>query len=180
MSMSDLAFHFVCTLDEAKGIVDSHKKYWISDCNCREHRGPCKRSRTDVCLQFAAHTPADGPSKHVAAREEVDAIFEEAKDKHLVPRPFRDKGGKGIDGICFCCDDCCGYFLGLHEPCDKGKLIEQTDAGACIDCGVCTDVCHFGARALVEALKVDRDKCYGCGVCVDVCAMTAITMVPRE
>ncbi|HTX43798.1 MAG TPA: 4Fe-4S binding protein [Methanocella sp.] len=185
MSMGDLALHFVCTLDEAKSIVDGHKKYWVSDCNCREHRGPCKRSRADVCLQFAARTIADNPSKHAATREEVDGIFEEAREKHLVPRPFRSKSRKGIDalaigGICFCCDDCCGYFLGLHEPCDKGKLIERTDPALCIDCGICADVCRFGARAAGEPLKVDREKCYGCGVCVDACAMKAITMVTRN
>ncbi len=173
------AFHFVCTLDEAAAIVRRHKKFWVSNCNCREHRGPCKRSRHDVCLQFASHTAADGSGKHVADREEVDAILEEAKEKHLVPRPFRNEKGH-LDGICFCCDDCCGYFLGLHEPCDQGKMIESTDTAVCIDCGICAGVCHFGARdASGEVLKIDPDKCYGCGVCVDVCAMKAITMVPR-
>jgi ferredoxin len=181
MSMDDLAFHFVCTLDEAKSMVDKRKKFWVSNCNCREHRGPCKRSRMDVCLQFAADTAADGPSKHAATSDEVYAIFEEAREKHLVPRPFRnEKNKKKVDGICFCCDDCCGYFLGLHGPCDKGELIEQTDMGVCIDCGVCAGVCSFGARMVEEALKVDREKCYGCGVCVDACAMKAITMVPRK
>lgn len=179
MSTGDLHLHFVCTLDEARIIAGNHKKYWVSNCNCREHRGPCKRSRMDVCLQFAIHTAADGSGKHAVTKDEVNAIFAEAKEKHLVSRPFRNKGRKGIDGICFCCDDCCGYFRGLHEPCDKGEFIEQTDADACIDCGVCAGVCHFGARVAEEPLKVDREKCYGCGLCVDVCAMKAITMVPR-
>ncbi|WP_048189666.1 ATP-binding protein [Methanocella conradii] len=67
----------------------------------------------------------------------------------------------------------------LQGSCDKGSLIEQTDMDACIDCGVCAEVCHFGARMVDEALKVDRDKCYGCGLCADACAMKAITMVPR-
>jgi Pyruvate/2-oxoacid:ferredoxin oxidoreductase delta subunit len=112
----------------------------------------------------------------------VDAILEEAREKHLVPRPFRnEKNKKKLDGICFCCDDCCGYFLGLHEPCDKGALIEMTDTAACIDCGICAGACYFKARdASGEVLSVDREKCYGCGVCVDVCAMKAITMVPRQ
>ncbi len=176
----DPALHFVCTLEEAKSLIDRHKKYWVSKCNCREHRGPCKRSRADVCLQFADHTVADGPGKRTISKEEAYAIIGEAKEKHLVPRPFRTGDRSGIDGICFCCDDCCGYFLGLHEPCDKGMFIERTDTAACIDCGVCAGVCYFGARdAKGEVLKVDREKCYGCGVCLDACAMKAITMVPR-
>jgi ferredoxin len=175
------AFHFVCTLDEAKAIVGLHKKYWVSNCNCREHRGPCKRSRMDVCLQFYARTAADGSGKRAATKDEVYALLEEAKEKRLVTRPFRDEKKKEkIDGICFCCDDCCGYFSGLHEPCDKGKLIELTDRDACIDCGVCAGVCHFGARdADGETLNIDREKCYGCGICVDACAMKCISMVPR-
>jgi ferredoxin len=69
----------------------------------------------------------------------------------------------------------------LHEPCDKGALIEMTDTAACIDCGICAGACYFKARdASGEVLRVDREKCYGCGVCVDVCAMKAITMVPRQ
>lgn len=173
------AFHYVCTLDEAEALVGRHKKFWVSNCNCREHRGPCTRSRANVCLQFAAHTAVESPSKHVAARGEADAILKEAKEKHLVPRPFRNEKGR-LDGICFCCDDCCGYFLGLHGPCDKGKMIESTDTAICIDCGICAGVCYFGARdASGDVLKVDKEKCYGCGVCVDACAMKAITMVPR-
>ena len=174
------AFHYVCTLDEAVGLIDKHHKYWVSDCNCRVHRGPCKRSRADVCLQFAEKTAIESPTRHVAARDEVDAIVKEAREKHLVPRPFRNENGR-LDGICFCCDDCCGYFLGLHEPCDKGAFIELTDPAVCIDCGVCAGVCYFHARdASGPALKVDREKCYGCGVCLDACAMKAITMVCRD
>lgn len=157
--------HFVYTLDEARSIVDQHEKYWTSNCNCREHRGPCNRSRMDVCLQFYPVTIADGSNKRAATKEEIYAILEETREKRLVPRHFRnEKDMDRVDGVCFCCDDCCGYFLGLQ---------------ACIDCGVCADVRHFGARMAGEALKVDRDKLYGCGLCVDACAMKAITMVPR-
>ncbi|WP_143767139.1 hypothetical protein [Methanocella conradii] len=113
MSASNFNMHFVCTLDEARSIVDQHEKYWISNCNCREHRGPCNRSRMDVCLQFYPVTVADGSNKRAATKDEVYAILKEAREKHLVPRPFRnEKDRDRVDGICFCCDDCCGYFLG--------------------------------------------------------------------
>lgn len=169
-------------MDEAGKIIDEHDRYWVCDCACREHRGPCKRSRADVCLQFASKTAADGPHKKKASRATVDRILEEAREKHLVPRPFRNNDDRSrTDGICFCCDDCCGYFLGLHEPCDKGAMIESTDAGACSECGVCAEVCHFGARAInnKQQLAVDREKCYGCGLCVDVCPTGCVIMVLR-
>lgn len=183
MSDKMYAQHFVCTLDEARKLVDERKHFWVSNCNCREHRGPCKRSRMNVCLQFAKNTAADGSHKKKASRATVDKIFEEAKEKHLVPRPFRnDQDQSKIDGICFCCDDCCGYFLGLHEPCDKGDLIESTNTGLCENCGACVRVCHFGARAIDSEgqLAMDREKCFGCGLCVDVCPMDCIKMVERE
>ena len=181
MGDNDLELHFVCTLDEARKIIDEQDRCWVSNCACREHRGPCKRSRMDVCLQFAAKTAADGSHKKKASKATADRILEEAAEKHLVPRPFRSEDRSKTEGICFCCDDCCGYFLGLHEPCNKGDMIEVTDTGACSECGVCAEVCHFGARTIgkKQQLVVDRDKCYGCGLCADVCPTGCITMVLR-
>ncbi|HEY3421643.1 MAG TPA: 4Fe-4S binding protein [Methanocellaceae archaeon] len=183
MSDNGLEFHYVCTLEEARKIVDEHDHYWVCDCACREHRGPCKRSRMDVCLQFASKTAADGSNKNKASRTTVDRILDEAKEKHLVPRPFRNNDDQSkTDGICFCCDDCCGYFLGLHEPCDKGAMIESTNTSLCNGCGVCAEVCHFGSRTMGDngQLVVDTERCYGCGLCVDVCPTDSIIMVNRS
>ncbi len=184
MAMSadnDYNQHFVCTPDEAKDIVGRHKKFWIAKCGCRKRSGKCKRSGMEVCLQLASRT-AVGSNFKVITKDEANALIEEAKEKHLVPRPFRnDKNKNKIDGICFCCDDCCSYFQGDDMECDKGTLIESTDKDVCIDCGVCTGLCYFGARNIEgEMLKIDDDKCYGCGICVDVCPMKSITMVPRN
>lgn len=140
-------------------------------------------SRADVCLQFAEHTAADGSNKREVSREVVDEIFREAGDKHLVPRPFRNEEDDSlIDGICFCCNDCCGYFYrGRQEKCDKGPSIEVTDLEKCTECGLCVDVCYFEARALDrDGLLVDKDKCYGCGLCVDVCPERCIRMIKRR
>jgi Pyruvate/2-oxoacid:ferredoxin oxidoreductase delta subunit len=137
----------------------------------------------DVCLQFASKTAADGSNKNKASRTTVDRILDEAKEKHLVPRPFRNNDDQSkTDGICFCCDDCCGYFLGLHEPCDKGAMIESTNTSLCNGCGVCAEVCHFGSRTMGDngQLVVDTERCYGCGLCVDVCPTDSIIMVNRS
>ena len=174
--------HFVCTPDEARNIVGKHKKFWIANCNCRERSGNCKRSRIEVCLQLASHTVVGSDKSNFKAitKDDALALIEEAQGDHLVPRPFRNDSAKDkLDGICFCCDDCCSYFKGEDMACDKGKLIESTDKSVCIDCGVCVDVCYFGARVIGEGLKIEGEKCYGCGLCADVCAMRAISMVPR-
>ena len=174
--------HYVCTRREAAEIIGSYDRFWVSNCGCREGRGSnCARSRIDVCLQFQGTTAASGSGMREISRADVDAILAEAEDNGLVTRPFRGVEDRSVtEGICFCCDDCCGYFLDRDERCDKGAMIESTDAETCNDCGACIDACYFGARSLDGTrLVVDRDECHGCGLCVDACELDSIHMVAR-
>ena len=96
----------------------------------------------------------------------MDAILKEAEEKHLVTRPFRNDSRTDVDGSCFCCDDCCGYFSDPNETCDKGAMIEKTRIEDCSDCGACAEVCHFRARKMADGkLVIDHEQCYGCGLC---------------
>ena len=137
------AFHFVCTREEADRLSRDYDRFWASNCGCREGLGAkCKRSRMDVCLLFSDDFPPTGSGKREIGRDGVEAIFREAREKHLVTRPFRnDKDPAKVDGICFCCDDCCGYFQNPGERCDKGACVETTDADRCSDCGLCVEAC---------------------------------------
>jgi Fe-S-cluster-containing hydrogenase component 2 len=183
MSNDEQPLHYVCTRERAREIVDSRDKFWVSSCGCRVSRGKCERSRVDVCLEFLPQTAAEGAGRREASRADVEAILREAEEKHLVTRPFRDMATKSeTEGICFCCDDCCGYFI---DPggyaCDKGEKIEKTDMAKCTHCGLCADVCYFGARKMVGGeLILHRDACYGCGLCVDVCPEDCIELVSRS
>jgi ferredoxin len=182
MNEDAVALHYVCTRDRARDIIDAHTRFWVSNCGCRELRGTCERSRIDVCLQFRETTAASPSGLREITKAEAEKILDEARDKHLVSRPFRNEVESAeTDGICFCCDDCCGYFI---DPggytCDKGAMIEDTDMDTCTHCGECVGVCHFGARKVrTGSLVVDRSKCYGCGLCVDVCPEACIKMAPR-
>ena len=93
---------------------------------------------------------------------EVKKILDETKEKHLVTRSFRDEEDmRNIGGICFCCDDCCEYFLDPEEKCDKGVYIEDTDFDDCTDCGECVEVCYFDARRMIDdRLATEQEKCY--------------------
>ena len=183
MNQGNVPLHYVCTRDQARRLVQSHDRFWVSNCGCRESRGKCSRSRIDVCLQFYEFTAAGLSGLHEVSRAEVEDILREAEDKHLVSRPFRDEKTKKVnEGICFCCDDCCGYFTDPGEyTCDKGDLIERTDMETCTHCGQCEEVCYFGARRMRDGtLVVNRDKCYGCALCVDVCPEHCIGVEPRR
>jgi ferredoxin len=183
MNKEDLAFHYVCTREEAEKIVEQHDRFWVMNCGCREERGGCDRSRIDLCLMFRGDIPGSGGSnRKEIPRDDVERIFREAKDKHLVTRPFRNEENMTqTDGICFCCDDCCVHFLEPGEySCDKGDLIEKTENDKCPSCGECTQVCYFGARKLDdEKLQIDRHICYGCGLCAAVCPEDCVQMVRR-
>ena len=179
MDKIDVAMHYVCTHEKAQDLIKARDRFWVSNCGCRESRKECARSRMDICLMFNPDDPGSGTGKKEVTLPDVMAILQEARDKHLVARPYRDQSRTDTDGICFCCDDCCGYFLDPGERCDKGELVSETDFDLCNHCGECVDVCYFKARKMNEdRLLVEKDLCYGCGLCLAVCPEDCIQMVP--
>lgn len=182
MSTDDFNMHFVCTLEEARALVNGHRRFWVSNCGCRENRGYCARSRIDVCMMFSGECESSGSQMKEISFAEAVNILNEAKEKKLVARPFRNTAIRTqIDGICFCCDDCCGYFLDKSEKCDPGAYIEITRFEDCTHCGVCTEVCYFGARKMSKGeMFVVRENCYGCGLCAGICPEECIELLPRQ
>ena len=49
------------------------------------------------------------------------------------------------------------------------------DKEKCTECGLCQELCHFGA---IEDYLVDKISCEGCGLCSQVCPVDAVTMQP--
>jgi Na+-translocating ferredoxin:NAD+ oxidoreductase subunit B len=176
------AVHYVCTHEEARKICFSHKQFWVSNCGCREGKGSCDKTRLDVCLIFRGDIGSSGSGLKEITLTDMISLLDLAEEQGLVTRPYRNDQDKSItDGICFCCDDCCGYFLEPeHEICDKGDFVEQTDLKSCNYCGDCVPVCHFGARKMInDELIINREKCYGCGLCIDTCIGKSIELTPR-
>lgn len=179
MSTTDSAMHYVCTSEKALELVKKQRFFRVSNCGCRESKGNCGRSREDVCLIFNSEDPGSGSGLRDIGLKEVMDLLAEARENHLVARPFRNQSRDGTDGICFCCDCCCGYFLNPEEVCDKGEMISETEFERCTHCGLCEDICFFKARTVADGLKVDLEKCYGCGNCLAVCPEDCIRMVGR-
>jgi Pyruvate/2-oxoacid:ferredoxin oxidoreductase delta subunit len=181
MAQDELHMHYVCTHTEAENLIKTNDRFWVSNCGCREGKGNCARSRIDVCMIFKGDAGASGSGLKEITLAGAGAIMIEAKTKNLVTRPFRNMKNKSeTEGICFCCDDCCGYFLNEDEVCDKGRFIESTDKDNCTLCGDCLEVCHFKARDITDSeMLVNRDNCYGCGLCAKVCPEKCVEMVAR-
>ena len=87
-------------------------------------------------------------NKKEALLVEALNLLDIARSSHLVARPYRNETRTDADGICFCCDDCCDYFLNPEEVCDKGDQIAVTDYTLCNGCGDCVEVCYFKARTM--------------------------------
>jgi ferredoxin len=54
----------------------------------------------------------------------------------------------------------------------KKKMI--VNAGACMACGYCEDVCPTGAIRVVDVAHIDQSLCIACGCCAGRCPMGAI------
>ena len=181
MNQTDLAMHYVCMQERTRELFKTQDRFWVSNCGCRESRKKCARSRVDVYLIFNPDDSGSGTGKKEVPLADVMGILQEARDKHLFERPYRNQARTDTDGICFCCDDCCGYFLDPSERCDKGELMAETNFDLCSHCGECMAVCYFKARKMNEnALMVETNLCYGCGLCIAACPDDSIQMVYRS
>ncbi len=63
-------------------------------------------------------------------------------------------------------------FARTHSRRSMGE--KYIDVDACTECGVCRDLCPYGAIKLDPKPVFDRAKCYGCWACYNHCPTQAI------
>ena len=57
---------------------------------------------------------------------------------------------------------------------EQAKQKMHVNAGACMACGYCEDVCPTGAIRVIDVAHIDEAVCIGCGCCAGRCPMGAI------
>jgi MinD superfamily P-loop ATPase len=68
----------------------------------------------------------------------------------------------------------------ISETITAVSLVPQVNAGLCIHCGACSNICQFHAIASLPKLTlVFPELCHSCGGCMRVCPEKAISEVAR-
>ncbi len=158
----------------------------VLDCPCRSSRlKPCLP--IDVCLvvgePFASFVAEHHPnrSRWITPKEAVEILRAEDERGHVHHAFFKDAMLGRFYAICNCCSCCCGAIQahrnGIPMLASSG-YVSCVDNDICLGCGLCNEVCQFGALSMSDGIAVvDGDICMGCGVCVSKCPNGALSLV---
>ncbi|NYT16255.1 MAG: hypothetical protein GKC02_09910 [Methanomassiliicoccales archaeon] len=183
------AERLVLNLENAKQILSKANKISVKDCVCRVKFGHCD-APVNVCIHMdkvAERLIAKGNAREITLSEALD-ILELTHKIGLVHNAMTiaevyEPGV--INGICSCCSCCCSQLsallrFGLTPHLLKPLMIQVTNVSDCIECGICAERCHFGARRMINgSLSFNPGLCFGCGLCVSTCPTNAITLVDK-
>ena len=157
----------------------------VLECPCRASRAnPCQP--LDVCLivgePFASFVIAHHPRRvrWISPEEAVDILRAEADRGHVSHAFFKDAMLDRFYAICNCCSCCCGAMQahqhGTPMLAPSGYVC-TVDVNLCTACGVCADICPFGAISVDgDAASLRDGACMGCGVCVRACPQEALSL----
>lgn len=171
-------------------IISRSKLFGIGECYCRTKHQNCDNP-THTCILLS---PPQGKSLHDidyrnitfknVSKQEVINVLDECDERGLVHQLIYFPSPNYFYVICNCCECCCeslANFKRYGSPgIVKSDFIEITDESKCVNCGICVEACHFGARIMnCEKLIIDRSKCFGCGLCIRKCPECAIQLIKK-
>lgn len=114
--------------------------------------------------------------------DEASEIMKKMAEDESVVHTVSALGVPYIGMICNCDMDVCRPYihrmrLGISEPFHKGHYVTVVNEQKCVGCGICEEVCAFGAimvDPVSNVARVNSDECYGCGVCSKRCPEHAL------
>ena len=163
-------------------ILRNSRSFGLAKCLCRTTHKRCDNP-LEVCFytnDVADTMVAQGKARQVSFQEAQDTL-KLANEYGLVHLTIYNPE-QHVYALCSCCECCCHDIefmkkLGRPDLVAHADYVAVVDTDACVDCGVCTERCVFGARSGESgAVVFDQDKCYGCGLCVSTCASQATKM----
>jgi UDP-glucose 4-epimerase len=182
-------------LDVIRPLIEkSAHRASLNGCVCRE-AFDCKTFAHEIGCLFLGRAFKDPIKTGMISLTVEEALnrAEEAVRLGLVPTIIWERENQTLFGapmnsglaICFCCDCCCDYRMGLRlgNKAFKKKVFRPEGVSvvvseACELCGDCAEpeVCSAGAITLgVTSSMIDLEKCVGCGHCILICPNRAIT-----
>lgn len=58
----------------------------------------------------------------------------------------------------------------------KGKIVVSANEEKCLGCGLCEEVCNWGALKVDAIVDIATEKCEGCGLCVCSCPQKVLRL----
>ncbi|MFX1297259.1 MAG: 4Fe-4S binding protein [Promethearchaeota archaeon] len=177
-------------LNRTNQIIMKAEKIALGDCVCRKTLKNCSfPQETCIFLNSRAETLVkNGRAKYITP-EQAKLIVSETHKLGLVHLAMYQlsTSNQFPSEICSCCPCCCQALQGLQRLNMRGlvepsEYVSTFDSELCIQCGICTERCHFGARMLDahDEIIYKQNLCFGCGLCVSSCPESAIKLIPRD
>jgi NAD-dependent dihydropyrimidine dehydrogenase PreA subunit len=181
------AEHQVLNIELAQNLLKNADLIVRMNCACRTTKKNCD-SPSDNCISLNNRAVMILDNENYEDRNPreiaIDEAFELLQDSYeagLVHMAYAINEQE-INELCSCCSCCCVALsatlrYGLYPHLLSRVMIEETDSSLCIDCGLCVDMCQFGARKIDDGkMVIDESLCFGCGLCIGHCPTTAIKL----
>jgi len=177
--------------DSARTIIEnSPGPFGVMNCVCRQARQKmgehCRQTdimETCFTLGNSARFMMERGVAREISRDEMTRLITRAEHEGMVLQPANTKTP---DFICCCCGCCCGVLTAAKKFPSPARFVQSNfyariDAGKCISCGECIEVCQMEALVpIFSHTEVLLGHCIGCGNCLNACSSKAIALVKKE
>ncbi len=188
--------------EDVRTILKQAQVISVVPCSCRARTGACRKTQTDVCMQFGRSAEYGlsvgmGGTGKALSYEEALAVIDTAEEAGLV-HLWGNSAKMTGSTLCSCCTCCCilglpylEYNVPISKRWVKSRYEAKVDPDLCIGCSdepapPCIAICpeyfpdaiRMYGRPGASDYKavVNPDKCWGCGACVLKCPVGAINM----